>query len=206
MTRRKAASSVAAAAKPQRTLNTKASRAAKNRPRRKLIKKKEKPAPKVAKKTISTKRKSRLKEPAKVAHSRELLPAGIRRMVYAFLPFSDLITKVSKLSSKERQLLPGNMLMSQPKPLSISLGKEERELRGSRKALLEQMRFMTSLCSEIRAIRLDSYHQNYVVPLKELLNNEPVKDKHSELKMIFRVSSGKLCSNRFSHLIGMKKA
>ena len=65
---------------------------------------------------------------------------------------------------------------------------------------------MTSLCSEIRAIRLDSYHQNYVVPLKELLNNKPVKDKHSELKMIFRVSSGKLCSNRFSHLIGMKKA
>lgn len=40
------------------------------------------------------------------------LPTGVRRMIYAYIPFRDLFFTISRLSSTERALLPNNDIVN----------------------------------------------------------------------------------------------
>ena len=56
--------------------------------------------------------------------SKELLPKGIRQVVYSYLPLDTLIQTISKLSTSERKLLLTSQLIDQPKTLRIKFKDE----------------------------------------------------------------------------------
>ena len=57
-------------------------------------------------------------------NNKNLLPKGLRALIYSFLPFDYLIKSISKLNKCDREMLTNSEILDQPRSLKITFRDE----------------------------------------------------------------------------------